>query len=154
MNSINSVTPDIDEGTVELGVQLGSSAGLLLVMVVIHSLGLLLVSNILHIRDDELKKKEINVRSIALLGAMGLMLFAVHIVEIFVFAGFYLAVGAMQTIEEALYFSASAYSTLGQTAEYFPVQWRLLGAIEALIGFILIGWSTAFMVKTMNQLRD
>ena len=154
LNTVNSVAPDLDENTIELGVQLGASAALLLVMVVIHSLGLLLVSNALHLSEDELKEKNFNLRSIMLLGAMGLMLFAIHIVEIFVFAGFYLAVGAMQTLEEALYYSASAYSTLGTPAEYFPEEWRLIGALEALIGFILIGWSTAFMVKTMNRLRD
>ena len=109
MNSLNSVTPDIDESTVQLGVQLGASAALLLLMVVIHSLGLLLVSNALHLSDDELKKKNFNVRSIALLGVMGLMLFTLHILEIFVFAGFYLAIGGTETLEEALYYSASAY---------------------------------------------
>lgn len=151
---MNNVTPDIDESTVELGVQFGASAGLLLVMVVIHSLGLLQISNVLNLSDDDLKEKSFDFRSIVLLGVMGLMLFGLHILEIFVFAGFYLAIGAMQTLEEALYYSASAYATLGRTAEYFPSEWRLIGAIEALIGFLLIGWSTAFMVKTMNRLRE
>jgi hypothetical protein len=57
-------------------------------------------------------------------------------------------------LEKALYYSASAYATLGRTADYFPVTWRLIGAIEALIGFILIGWSTAFMVTTMRKLSE
>jgi hypothetical protein len=60
----------------------------------------------------------------------------------------------MQTLEEALFYSASAYATLGWTADYFPPEWRLIGAIEALVGFLMLGWSTAFVVATMNRLRD
>lgn len=151
---MNSVAPDIDESTIALGAQLATSAGLVLGMVVIHAVGLLAISRLLHLRSEELKEKRLDARSIGLLGAMGLMLFALHISEIFLFALFYLAVGGMQTLEEALFYSASAYATLGWTAEYFPPEWRLIGAFEALVGFLLIGWSTAFMVGTMNRLRD
>ena len=34
----------------------------------------------------------------------------------------------------------------------FPPQWRLVGAVEALAGFLLIGWSTAVFVTDMNKL--
>ena len=66
---------------------------------------------------------------------------------------FFLLVSAMN-LPEALFYSASAYATLGWTADYFPTSWRLIGAVEALIGFILIGWSTAFMVTTMRKLSE
>ena len=29
-----------------------------------------------------------------------------------------------------------------------------VGALEALIGFVLIGWSTAFMVRTLRRIID
>jgi hypothetical protein len=154
VNVVNSVTPEVGESTIELGTQLGAAAGLVLVMVVIHSLGLLLISQVFSLSKEDLRDKSFDLASIPLLATLGLLIFLLHIVEIFVFAGFYLAVGAMQTLEEALFYSASTYATLGWTADYFPPEWRLIGAFEALIGFILIGWSTAFMVKTMNRLRD
>lgn len=151
---MNNVTPGIDDGTLELGAQFAASAGLVLMMVMIHSVGLLAISRLLHLRSEELKEKSLDLRSIGLLGTMGLLLFSLHVLEIFVFALFYLAVGGMQTLEESLFYSASAYATLGWTADYFPPEWRLIGAVEALIGFLLLGWSTAFMVGTMNRLRD
>ena len=151
---MNDVTPDMDSTTIALGVQLAFSGGLVLVMVVIHAVGLLGISRLLHLRGDELKEKKIDLRSIGLLGTLGLLMFALHMVEIFVFALFYLAVGGMQTLEESLFYSASAYATLGWTADYFPPEWRLIGAIEALVGFLLLGWSTAFVVGTMNRLQD
>jgi hypothetical protein len=83
---------------------------------------------------------------------VGLLLLGLHTLEIGIFAAFYLWIDAMQTIEESLYYSAAAYATLGRTADYFPSDWRLMGAIEALIGFLLIGWSTAFIVSKVNRL--
>ena len=80
-------------------------------------------------------------------------IFALHTVEIWVFAAFYLLVGAIDGLNDALYYSASAYATLGRPAEFFGEDWRLIGALEALVGFVLIGWSTAFIVTTMNRLR-
>jgi hypothetical protein len=83
---VNTVAPDIGESTIDLGVQLATSAALVLVMVIIHAAGLLAISRLLHLRSEELKEKTLNARSIALLGTMGLMLFALHISEIFLFA--------------------------------------------------------------------
>ncbi len=153
-NTLNTVSPQLAEKTIALGQQLAASAVLVLLLVVIHSLGLLIISNTLNLNSKKLKRAQLSIGSFALLGGMGLMIFALHILEIFVFAGFYMLVAHMGTLEEALYYSASAYATLGRTASYFPSEWRLMGAVEALIGFILIGWSTAFMVKTMNEIRD
>ena len=151
---MNDIAPDIDSSTIALGLQLAFSAGLALLMIVTHSLGLFAIGRGLRLGDRNLEELSFGPRVIGLVAAMGGLLFLLHIFEIFIFAGFYLAVDAMQTLEEALYYSASAYATLGRTAEYFPTQWRLIGAVEALIGFLLIGWSTAFMVKTMSRLSD
>ena len=139
---------------VELSVQLAISAGLMLLMTVIHSLGLLGISKALRLRDERLREHDFNLGAIVLMGSFGMLVFALHFFEIFVFAGFYLWVGALTSFEEALYYSASAYATLGRTTDYFPEDWRLIGAVEALVGFILIGWSTAFMVSAMRKLTE
>ena len=60
-------------------------------------------------------------------------------------------VGAIRDFEEALFYSASAYATVGQSDVEFPQAWRLVGAIEGLIGFLLIGWSTAVFITDMNK---
>ena len=138
---------------VQLGVQLAAAAGLVLVMTVVHAVGLATISRVLGLDDERLEKLDFNYRAVLLMCGMALALFALHIVEIGIFAGFYMVIGALQTLEEALYYSASAYATLGRTAEYFPFEWRLLGAIEALVGFLLIGWSTAFIVNNSSKLR-
>lgn len=130
------------------------SGGLVLLMTVIHSLGLFGISRVLRLKDERLREKDFGAGAIVLMGSFGLMVFGLHLLEILVFAGFYLLVGALGGLEEALYYSASAYATLGRTTDYFPEDWRLIGALEALTGFILIGWSTAFMVSAMRKLTD
>ena len=90
--------------------------------------------------------------ALALLSAVALLLFALHSAEIALFALFYLAVGALPGLEEALYVSATAYSTIGASEFQLPPDWRLLVAIEGVIGFLMLGWSAAFFVTDMNKL--
>lgn len=142
-----------ESDTVQLWLQLGLSAIMVVVMTIVHSLGLVAISKVLKLNKDRLVDHDFNGRALVLLGSLGLLIFALHIFEIWVFAALYLLLGAMQTLEEALYYSASAYATLGRTADYFPNEWRLIGAVEALIGFVLISWSAAFMATTMNRLK-
>jgi hypothetical protein len=144
---------DGDAESVQLGLQLGVSALFVLGMTILHSMGLIGASRLLPLGEERLARQHFDLRGAMLLGVLGLTLFALHITEIWLFAGFYMLVGGMVSLEEALYFSASAYATLGRTADHFPQEWRLVGAVEALIGFVLISWSAAFMVTTMNALR-
>ena len=142
-----------EENTVELALQLGVAGGMVLLMTLIHASGLIGIHRILGLQQERLEDLSFGLGALRLMGSLGLLLFALHLVEIGVFALFYVVVAGMGSIEEALYYSASAYATLGRTADYFPDDWRLMGAIEALIGFVLIGWSTAFIVTTTNRLR-
>ena len=138
---------------IAIGLQLGSAAALVVAMTLVHVLGLIGISKALNLKGERLEEQDFNLHAIVLMCGMALSLFALHLIEIAIFAGFYMIVGALDSIEEALYFSASTYATLGRTEEYFPVGWRLLGSIESLIGFLLIGWSTAFIVSRVNKLR-
>ncbi|HET9356447.1 MAG TPA: ion channel [Sphingomicrobium sp.] len=143
---------EADSKALALGLQLLISGGLVLVLTLVHSLGLLGVGKVLHLEPDVLRKRTVDLRGILTMSSLGTMLFAVHIFEIALFAWFYLAIGVFGEFEDALFFSASAYTTLGLTAN-FPEAWRLLGAVEALVGFVLIGWSTAFIISTLDKLR-
>jgi Ion channel len=55
------------------------------------------------------------------------------------------------TPADYLYFSASAYSTLG-IGDIYPVgPVRLVVGIEALNGLVLVGWTTSFTYLTMEK---
>ena len=135
-----------------LGTQILTAILLIVVMTLIHGLGVVLVTKLLKLEDAALRARRLDHRAFGLLISMALSLFALHAFEITLFGLVYLGVGALGTLEEALYVSASNYTTLGHSDLGFPFQWRVLGAIESLIGFLLIGWSTAVFVTDMNKL--
>jgi hypothetical protein len=138
----------------DLGLQLAIVVGFVLLMVLVHSAGLVAISRALHLHDEGQIPSEFGLRASMLMGTYGLLLMTLHFLEIFIFGAFYWSVGAMHSFEEALYYSASCYATLGDAAANFSNEWRLVGALEALIGFVLIGWSTAFMVRTLRKIID
>ena len=83
-----------------------------------------------------------------------LMLFSLHAVEVLLFAGVYMMLGEFSGIEEALYFSASTFTTVGFGDLYLESPWRMLAAMESMNGFLLIGWSTAFLVSVTAKVRS
>jgi len=95
------------------------------------------------------------VRLDRLLVPLGIVLglFVLHGLEIWLYAFAYLALGVLQSLEQALYLSASTYSTLGEAHAALPETWRVLGALEAVNGMLLIGWSTAFLFHMINHLQ-
>lgn len=150
-SAITAVDPVVATG-IGLGVQLLAALGLLVVMVLIHGAGIVAVTKILQLEDRSLRAHRVDAKAFGLLTSIALWLFALHLLEIGVFALFYRSVGALPDVESALYFSVSAYSTLGQPDLNFPDEWRILGAIEGLVGFLLIGWSTAVFFADINKL--
>lgn len=89
---------------------------------------------------------------VAYLMGVVLGLFCLHGLEIALYAVFYLAVGALSGMESALYFSASTFTTVGFGDVVLDADWRLVSAIESANGFLLIGWSTAFLVSVTERL--
>jgi hypothetical protein len=132
--------------------QLAAAALLIVLATAVHGAGLLGTVRALRLERPGIRGRGLHPHTIALLGGVALLLFLLHGAEIALFGFFYFLIGAFGTVEEALFFSASAYSTLSQPAADFPLEWRLVGALEGLAGFLLIGWSTAFFVTDMNRL--
>ncbi len=78
-------------------------------------------------------------------------LFVVLMIEVLLWAVGYHVVDAFPDFETSLYFSASTFSTLGIGDLVPPVEWRLAAAIEGINGFLLIGWSTAYLVAASTR---
>ena len=133
-------------------IQLAAAAALIVLMAVVHGAGVATIAHWLGLDRDRAKVRRLHPRTVAILSGVALLLFSLHVTEIALFGLFYLAVGAVSDIEQALFYSASAYATLGQPTANFPLEWRLVGALEGLAGFLLLGWSTAFFVTDMNKL--
>jgi hypothetical protein len=151
VNPVRTPTDPAVAAAVGLGTELIAGLVLVVLMVLLHGGGIVAATKLLRLEDRTLRAHRINVKAFGLLTSIALWLFALHLIEITLFAMFFLGVGALHSLEEALYFSASAYSTLGHPDLNFPDDWRLLGAVEGLVGFLLIGWSTAVFIADMNK---
>lgn len=77
-----------------------------------------------------------------------------HLVEITVWALLYEYQGAMPDLTSALYFSAVTYTTTGYGDLVLPPEWRLVGAVEALTGILMCGWSTGFFFAIVSRMLD
>ena len=75
-----------------------------------------------------------------------------HLIEITVWALFYRWRDAMADLPAALYFSAVTYTTTGYGDLVLPKEWRLVGAVEALTGILLCGWSTGFFFAVVSRM--
>lgn len=78
--------------------------------------------------------------------------FSAHIVQIWLWAVFYMFIGVMPDFEEALYFSTSSFTTVGFGDVFLDKEWRLVSSFQSANGFILFGWSTAFIFEIMSNL--
>jgi len=92
-------------------------------------------------------------RSMRRLGLHPDSVFVLHSIEIWMYALTYLGIGALSGLETALYYSTSAFTTVGFGDVELTKDWRMLGAVESMNGFLLIGWSTAFLVSVSARVR-
>ncbi len=122
-----------------------------LLTVAIHLTGLGFLVRIL--RSHHRLVRPLRTSPVAVLLISSMAIFAIHTVEIWAYALLYLVIGAMDRFEVALYFSTVTYSSVGYGDIVLGEQWRILGAIEGATGLLMIGWSTAFLVSLLAQLK-
>ena len=75
-----------------------------------------------------------------------------HLIEIGGWAALYVVAGAMADAHSAVYFSAVTYTTTGYGDLLLPPAWQLVGAVEALTGILMCGWSTGFFFAIVSRL--
>ncbi len=119
--------------------------------VLIHMGGMILISDIADHLVERLAIRRRRARMVAMV-MLVLGLFVVHTAEVWLWSVTYWATGALPNFNAALYFSAITFSTVGYGDIVVADQWRLLAALEGINGFLLIGWSTAFLVAASTRI--
>ena len=135
--------------------QFAVSTAMLILCLFIHGAGLFSLSRAMRSERTAERLRHIDplsTRGGAFTLMVVLALFVLHGMEIWLFAFVYLAIGAIGTLEEALYFSTISYSTVGYTDAPITGDWRLIGPFESILGMILLGWSTAFFFRMLGRI--
>ena len=138
-----------------------------MVLLIVIAIALFLVAScvmvhyeVLRFTSELIPRLSISTRSKVLVVIAGV--FGAHVVEICLFAAGYALMDdypALGTIGgqfggtglDFFYFSITSYTTLG-VGDLFPHGGlRLIAGLEALIGFVLIGWSASFTYLAMEK---
>ena len=77
-----------------------------------------------------------------------------HLVEISIWALFYLWRGCMPNAEAAFYFSGVTYTTVGYGDMVLMKPWRMLGPIESLMGVLMCGLSTGYFFVVVSRIHQ
>lgn len=88
---------------------------------------------------------------VILLTAATLWLLTALSLAIWVWAHAFNWLGAFETLEQSLYFSMVAFTTLGFGDVTLPQEWRLLSGMIAANGLVLFGLNTAFLIETLSR---
>lgn len=137
-------------------VQLAVGAGMLVLCVLVHGIGLFTLSRVL---GSDIEQRFEDVQPLSFRGT-GFTLIVVasiiliHFIEVWLFAFLYDYLRALPTFQDALYFSTISYSTIGYNDASIAEDWRMIAALEGMLGVILLGWSTAFLVRVLGKLES
>ncbi|MCY6380909.1 potassium channel family protein [Hoeflea prorocentri] len=119
--------------------------------VIVHTFGLIGVANVMNRFAGRNPLHEFRSKIISMVILVHGLL-ALHTIEIWIWAGIYRVTGAVKSISDGIYFSAITFSTLGYGDSLINVEWRMLAGMEGLSGFVLIGWSTAYLVAASTRI--
>lgn len=150
----DAVDPQVISAT--FNEQLAVGAGMIALCVLIHgvwlfTLHVLVLGKRAGEAIDHFRPLSFSGLSVTLLVVLAIV--AVHFLEIWLFAFLYKFVGAHWSFQDALYFSTISYATIGYNDASIAEEWRMVGALEGILGVILLGWSTAFFVRVLGRLE-
>ncbi len=127
-------------------------AFLICITVLIHAVALDRLMILLERIGPKIFKRFRRIWKIPMLVVTVLGVFLAHIIEVWVWAIVYIVIGTFSSLEAALYFSTTTFTTVGYGDLVLGMDWRLLSAFQSANGFILFGWSTAFIFEVMSKL--
>jgi hypothetical protein len=85
------------------------------------------------------------------MGTLTLLVTSLHALEAGIWAIAYRILGALPDFKTAMLYSLNAVTSYGHENLVLESQWQLMGAIEALNGWLLFGLTTAFLFGMMEK---
>jgi hypothetical protein len=115
------------------------------ITVVVHVFGLNLIRGRFHSFIESTTYRTLSVISLSVMAGITLCVTVLHGLEAYIWAMAFRWLGALPNQKTAVLFSLNAMTTFGHSGYNLEGQWHLMGALEALNGWILFGLSTAFL---------
>lgn len=125
---------------------------LIVLTVVIHVVGLGLVSQrAVHVFSGLIARRHPRAAFVVLTGATTLLATCLHGIEAAIWAAAYRFLGALPDFRSSVLYSLNAMTSYGHTSLSLEEHWQLMGALEALNGWLLFGVTTAFLLAVIHK---
>jgi len=125
---------------------------LIVLNVVIHVLGLGLISQrVVRVASGSIARHHPTSAFVLLLGTTTLVATILHWIEASIWAIAYRLLGAIPDYKSAMLYSLNAVTSYGHADLSLEGRWQLMGAMEALNGWLLFGLTTAFLFGMMQR---
>jgi voltage-gated potassium channel len=132
--------------------QLLVGAALMLVTAVIQTFGVVLLEeSVGRIRDPD-PQHMTRRRMLGVLCGVIVYLFALHLLEMLLWAGFYSFVAGYRSFSVALYESALAFTSMDIAK--LPPSWKFLSAAEGVTGLLMFAWSTGILFNHTSRVTE
>ncbi|HHL41997.1 MAG TPA: two pore domain potassium channel family protein [Hellea balneolensis] len=134
-------------------VQLLIGAAIITVTIALQAVVIGLIESVFYrLKPWLMKPPRITKMVIVLIGVVLVIMVGVSI-NTWLWAAVFLAVDALETLEEAVYFATVSFTSLGFGDITLGEKWRLLSSLAAANGLIIFGLSTAFLMEFIFELR-
>jgi hypothetical protein len=130
----------------------GLGLPLIVLTVVIHVVGLELMSqSAVRVFSGLTGRPHARATSVVLTGAATLLATCLHGLEAAIWAAAYWLLGALPDFRSSVLYSLNAMTSYGHTNLSLEDHWQLMGALEALNGWLLFGLTTAFLFAVIHK---
>jgi hypothetical protein len=124
---------------------------LIVLTVIIHVLGLGVASQRAILICGGILKSRSKLAFAMVIGATTLLATILHAIEAWIWAVAYYLIGAVPDFKAAVLYSLGAMTTYGHETQTLEEKWALMGAMEALNGWLLFGLSSAFLFWLIQE---
>jgi hypothetical protein len=127
---------------------------LIVLTVVIHVIGLGFINQrVLRFTSRSIVRCHPTFAFVVVMGVTTLLVTTMHGIEAAIWAAAYRILSALPDDKTAVLYSLNAMTSYGHDNLTLEVHWQLMGAIEALNGWLLFGLTTAFLFGILEKTR-
>jgi hypothetical protein len=125
---------------------------LVAITMAIHGCGMLFTLFTSHMLKQETVVAPSFSRGVSVLILASWMIVLVHLIELLVWAAFFLWQGAMPNASTSYYFALMQYTTVGSSFN-LPLRWRLLDGMLPIAGLMTFAWSTGVLFTLAQEFQ-
>ena len=126
---------------------------LVAITMAIHGCGMLTTLFTSHALKERIGAAASFLRGGAVLIVASWMIVLVHLVELLVWAAFFLWQDAMPNASSSYYFALMQYTTVGSSFN-LPLRWRLLDGMLPIAGLMTFAWSTGVLFTLAQEFQS